>query len=124
MMPQIVELSGQLILNIHILLVCYYRLWVFYVKGASQCIVYDYMAYMDLGVQQSQVTRCCWVTHVCVSKLIIIGSDNALSPGWCHAIIWTNPGIFLNGPLGTNFREILIEIHAFENVIWLLMFWC
>ena len=33
------------------------------------------------------------VTHICVSKLTIIASDNGLSPGWRQAIIWTNDGI-------------------------------
>ena len=51
------------------------------------------------------------VTHIFVSKLTIIGSDNGLSPGRRQAIIWTNAGILLIGPLGTNFNEILIEIH-------------
>ena len=50
------------------------------------------------------------VTHICVSKLTIIGSDNGWSPGWRQAIIWTNVGILLIGPLGTNFSDILIEI--------------
>ena len=54
------------------------------------------------------------VTHICVSKLIIISSDNGLSPGRRQAIIWTNAGILLIGPLGTNFNEILIEIHTFS----------
>ena len=54
-----------------------------------------------------------WVTHVCVSKLTIIGSDNGLSPGRRQAIIWTNAGILLTGPLGTNFSEILIEFYTF-----------
>ena len=54
------------------------------------------------------------VTHICVSKLAIIGSDNGLSPGWRQAIIWTNAGILIIGPLGTNFHEILIEIHTFS----------
>ena len=35
------------------------------------------------------------VTHICVSKLTIIGSDNGLSPGRRQAIIWTNAGILL-----------------------------
>ena len=51
-----------------------------------------------------------WVTHICVGKLTIIGSDNGLSPGRRQAIIWTNPGILLIGPLETKFSEILIEI--------------
>ena len=54
------------------------------------------------------------VTHICMSKLTIIVSDNGLSPGRCQAIIWTNDGILLIGPLGTNFREILIEIYTFS----------
>ena len=30
-----------------------------------------------------------------------------------QAIIWTNAGILLIGPLGTNFKEILIKIQNF-----------
>ena len=33
------------------------------------------------------------VTHICISKQTIIGSDNGLSPGCRRAIIWTNAGI-------------------------------
>ena len=65
------------------------------------------------------------VTHICASKLTISGSDNGLSPDRRQAIIWTNDGILLIGPLGTNFSEILIETHAFsfkkmhlKNVVW------
>ena len=54
------------------------------------------------------------VTHICISKLTIIGSDNGLSPGRRQAIIWTNAGIMLIGPLRTNFSEILIEIFTFS----------
>ena len=54
------------------------------------------------------------VTHICVGKLIIIGSDNGLSPGRRQAIIWTNAGIWSMGPLGTNLSDILIEIHTFS----------
>ena len=54
------------------------------------------------------------VTHKCVSKLTIIGSDNGLSSDRHQAIIWTNAGILLIGPLGTNFSEILIEILIFS----------
>ena len=38
------------------------------------------------------------VTHICVSDLIIIGSDNGLSPGRRQAIIRTNAGILLIRP--------------------------
>ena len=54
------------------------------------------------------------VTLICVSKLIIIGSDNGLSPGRLQAIVWTDAGILLIGPLGTNFSEILIGIDIFS----------
>ena len=54
------------------------------------------------------------VTHICVSKLTIIGSDNGLSPERRQAIIWNNAGILLIGTLGTNFSEILIEILTFS----------
>ena len=54
------------------------------------------------------------VTHMCVSKLTIIGSDNGLSPGRRQAIIWTNAGILLIWPLGTNFSEISIDIKTFS----------
>ena len=50
------------------------------------------------------------VTHICVSKLTIIGSYNGLSPDRRQAIIWTNAGLLLIEPLGTNFSEILNEI--------------
>ena len=60
------------------------------------------------------------VTHIYISKLPIINSDNGLSP----TIILTIAGILLIGPPGINLSEILIEIHtfpyqenAFKNVI-------
>ena len=55
------------------------------------------------------------VTHICVIEVITIGSDNGLSPGRRQAIIWTNAGILLTGPLGTNFSEILIGIKIFSS---------
>ena len=54
------------------------------------------------------------VTHICVSKLATIGSDNGLSPDRRQAIIWSNAGILLIRTIGTNFSEILSEIHAFS----------
>ena len=53
-------------------------------------------------------------THICVCKLIIIGSDNGLSPGRRQAIIWIIAGILLTRPLGTNYSEIIIEIYTFS----------
>ena len=61
-----------------------------------------------------QLTHWGRVTHICFGKLAIIGSDNGLSPERRQAIIWTNAGILLIGPLGTNFNEILIEIQTFS----------
>ena len=54
------------------------------------------------------------MTHICVSNLTIIVSDNGLSPGRRQAIIWTNAGIWLIGPLEINFSEILIRIQTFS----------
>ena len=54
------------------------------------------------------------MTHICVGKFTIIGSDNGLSPGRRQAIIWTNAGILLIRPLGINFSEILIGIQTFS----------
>ena len=54
------------------------------------------------------------VTHICVNKLTIIGSDNSLSPGRRQAIIWTNAGILLIWTLETNFSDILSKFHTFS----------
>ena len=62
------------------------------------------------------------VTHICVSELTSIGSDNGLAPGRHHiitsgrrqAIIYTNAGILLIWPVGTNLSEIWIEINTFS----------
>ena len=49
------------------------------------------------------------MTHICISNLTIIASDNDLSPGRRQAIIYANAGILL---IGTS--EILREIHTFS----------
>ena len=54
------------------------------------------------------------VTHICVSKLTTIGTDNGLSPGRRQAIIRTNAGLLLIGPWGTNFNENFIDINTFS----------
>ena len=41
---------------------------------------------------------------------MFIGSGNGLSPDRHQAIIWTNTGLLLIGPLGRNFSEIKIEM--------------
>ena len=59
------------------------------------------------------------MTHICVSKLTIIGSDNGLSPGRRQTIIWTNDGILMIGPLWTNIGEIIfIQENWFESVVY------
>ena len=64
------------------------------------------------------------VTHICVSKRTIIGSDNGLSPDRRQANIWTNAGILLIVPMGNKFQwnlnrnwYIFIQETAFVNVV-------
>ena len=68
------------------------------------------------------------MTHICVSKIIIIGSDISLSPDWRQAFIWTSAGILLwtiGNKLQWNFNrnpDIFIQGNAFENVVWKCLF--
>ena len=65
------------------------------------------------------------VTHICVSNVTIIDSDNGLAPGRGQAIIWTDARILLIRTWGTNFSEILrsqnsyifIQENLLENVV-------
>ena len=65
------------------------------------------------------------MTHICVGKLTIIGSDNGLSPDRRQAIIWTNAGwIIVNWTLANIFQwkfnqntAIFIEENAHENIV-------
>ena len=65
-------------------------------------------------------------THICVSKLIIIGSDNGLSPVRRQAIVWTMQcWNIVNWKLRDKLqwkskRNSYISIHenAFQNVVW------
>ena len=58
------------------------------------------------------------VTHICITKLTIIGLDNGLSPCWRQAIVWTNAGVLLIGSIGANFSEIVIEILKVSSAKW------
>ena len=60
------------------------------------------------------------VTHICVGKRIGIGLDNGLVPARRQAIVWTNAGIPVIRPPGTNFSGLLFETHtfSFKNCIW------
>ena len=51
----------------------------------------NWLVYVSLGL--NELTHWGRVTHICISKLTIIGSDNGSSPGRRQAIIWTNAGI-------------------------------
>ena len=68
----------------------------------------------DALLGEEGLTHWGWVTHICVSRLTIIGSDNGLSPSRHQIIIWTNVGILLIWPLGTNFSEISIKIQIYS----------
>ena len=54
------------------------------------------------------------VTHICVGKLVIIGSDNGLSPDRRQTIIWINAGLLSIGPLRKCFSENLVKIQQFS----------
>ena len=69
---------------------------------------------MALSYQGVPLTHWARETHICVSKLTIIDSDNGSSPGRRQAVVCTNDGILLIGPLGTNLIEILSKIRTFS----------
>ena len=77
-------------------------------------IIMDTVKVVGNLMRSNNLTHWGRVTHICVSKLTIIGSDNGLSPGRHQAIIWTNAGMLLIGPLRANFNETSIEIHTFS----------
>ena len=82
----------------------------------ESCCIYNtewFSCYGRISNHVLTTWNCGRVTHICVGKLANIGSDNGLSPARRQAIIWTNDGILLTGPLETNFSDILIEIHTF-----------
>ena len=53
-------------------------------------------------------------THIYVSKLTDIGSNNGLSPDRRQAIIGINTRILVIRTIGTNFSDILSEIYTFS----------
>ena len=54
------------------------------------------------------------VTHICVGKLTIIGSEYGLSPSRRQAIVWTNAGLLSSGTLRIYFSEISIKTQQFS----------
>ena len=63
--------------------------------------------------------------HICIGKLAIIGSGNALSPVQHQAITWSNADLLSFGSLGINFSKILIKIQNFSSwkCIWKCCLW-
>ena len=88
--------------------------WKFLIHGMGNKSLFVWSKFSPIHWILQQLTHWGRVTHICVSKIITIGSDNGLSPGRRQAIIWTNAGILLIESLGTNFSEILIEIRTFS----------
>ena len=79
--------------------------------GVSSEFIYSYsFITKNFCTLASSLTHWGQVMHICISKFPVIGSDNGLFPERCQAIICTNAGILLIGPLGTNFNEILSGI--------------
>ena len=74
----------------------------------------NHILLMDSQHNGSAISSFNLLRHICVSRLIIIGSDNGLPPGRRQAMIWTNAWILLIGPLGANYIEILLVIHIFS----------
>ena len=63
-----------------------------------------------------------WRIHASVNYTII-GSDNGLSPGWRQAIIWTNWGILLIGPIYALANTIIgldngLSPGGYQAIIW------
>ena len=63
------------------------------------------------------------VTHICVSKLTIMGPDNGLSPGRHHHLnqCWNNVNSTLGNKLQWNLNRNsnnFIHENAFESVVW------
>ena len=86
-------------------------------RRIDRCTGFFFVLFFNVTIKQPSLTRVAplfvlthWgrVTHICVGNLTIIGPDNGLSPGRRQAINWTNAGMLLIGPWGTNFSEILI----------------
>ena len=74
--------------------------------------IYTYIFWDQVGLLLTHWGR---VTHMCVSNLSSIGSDNGLSPGRRQAIIWTNAKLLSVGTLRTYFKELQSK---YSNLNW------
>ena len=89
------------------------ELGVIYSRRQNHIYIYIYIYIYIERERLTVLTHWGRVTHICVSKLTIIGSDNGLPSDRRQAIIWTNDGILLFRTLGIKFSSILIEIQIF-----------
>ena len=103
---------GLIIVTLFFVILLTIFLWINFLQW--KCLNLYFISNFKSPVDDKSVTHWGRVTHICVSKLAIIGSDNGLSPERRQAIIWTNGGILLIWPLGTNFSEISINFHTFS----------
>ena len=79
--------------------------------------IYPYQGF----ISNHSLTHWRRVTHNCIGKLIMIGSDNGLAPGRHQPIIWTNAGMLLRNKLHWNFNRnsnIFIQENALEDVVY------
>ena len=70
--------------------------------------------FLNENFQISNTILLKYVSYEVIDNEPFIDSDNGLVWNRCQAIIWTNAGIILIGPLVTNFSEILIKILSFS----------
>ena len=73
-----------------------------------------FLCMMTPTIAFNKLTHWGRVTHICVSKLTIIGSDNGLLAAWYQTIILTNAVILLIASQEKIFREISTEDHTFS----------
>ena len=106
--------STQNILSIHRKIWFSYKIEILRALKNSYMFLKCWLSNNEIWLIHSWLTHWGRVTQIWIGKLTIIGSDNGLSPGRRHAIIWINARILLNGDLGTNFSEILIGIQTFS----------
>ena len=78
-------------------------------------VITDQNSYQDqkISTQPEQRIESVWRIYASANEASIIASENGLAPVRRQAIVQTNVGSLLIRPLGTNFRQILIEIPTF-----------
>ena len=76
---------------------CRILLYVAYIIACTVTLLrWEMHTFMNaLWLTEISLTRWSRVTHICVSKITIIGSDIGWSPSRRHRIIWTNAKILL-----------------------------